>query len=94
MVRLNLTNDEIQAYIIRMKAGEKMYYGITDPDPYGGGAKWDYKLGYDKETNKFYLQTDFCPSQYNEPEISVEIIEEDRLTEILLTWKKNSFSCR
>jgi hypothetical protein len=90
-----LTLAEIEDFIQRMKIGETLRIsGEYDPDPYGGGANWNYEMTYNVEAQNFVLKTNFYASQYNtEPEVSYEYLDEEQTIKYLLPQIKHKISC-
>jgi hypothetical protein len=89
------TLSEIGAFIQEMKNGKKIIItGEGDPDPYGGGAHWDYEMYYRAEMQIFVLKTNFYASQYNsEPEISYTEFDEVKAIKHLLQEQAHKISC-
>jgi hypothetical protein len=86
-----LTLDEIEDFIEKMKNGKTLILsGEYDPDPYGGGANWNFEIQYNFEKQIFVLKTNFYPSQYNtEPEVSCNYLDEEQTIQYLLHQNKN-----
>jgi hypothetical protein len=90
-----LSTPEIEAFLQEIKAGKKLILaGDSDPDPYGGGAHWDYEIQYNPVTQLYVLKTNFYASQYNsEPEISYQEFDEEAAKKRLLHENKYKVSC-
>jgi hypothetical protein len=90
-----LSVSEIEAFLQDMKAGKKLILaGEGDPDPYGGGAHWDYEMQYNTETQLYVLKINFYASQYNsEPEVSYQEFDEEATKKRLASEIKHRVSC-